>query len=243
MYGLGSKANSTSKPVTQLSDIVVSSYTPSLTALLKLDKEQPSRKFKLLAVAQPSTPRQSRLPSTTLEVAEIRKHLGSHSMMELGGADATVERVIKGLSHCGWVHLACHGSQNHSDPTKSALMLEDGRLEIGRITRSLLPTTAEFAFLSACQTASGDETLPEEAVHLAAGMLFLGYGSVIATMWSIRDKDAPVVADEVYRRLLSVEQPDSTQAARALHYAVARLRRESPEISFLSWVPFIHIGR
>ena len=164
-------------------------------------------------------------------------------MVELEGADATVERVIQGLSHCGWVHLACHGSQNRFDPTKSALMLEDGRLEIERITRSALPSTAEFAFLSACQTASGDETLPEEAVHLAAGMLFVGYRSVIATMWSIRDKDAPVVADEVYRHLLSVEQPDSTQAARALHYAVARLRRESPEISFSSWVPFIHIGR
>jgi len=73
-------------------------------------------------------------------------------------------------------------------------------------------------------------------------MLFVGYRSVIATMWSIRDKDAPVVADEVYRHLLSVEQPDSTQAAGVLHHAVARLRKESPEISFLFWVPFIHIG-
>ena len=210
---------------------------------MKLHKEQPSNEFKLLAVAQPSTPGQPRLHNTTLEVAEIRKHIGSHTMMELEGADATVERVIEGLSHYGWVHLACHGSQNRSDPTKSALMLEDGGLEFGTITGKVLPSTAEFAFLSACQTASGDDTLPEEAVHLAAGMLFVGYRSVIATMWSIRDKDAPVVADEVYRRLLSVEQPDSTQAARALHYAVAHLRRESPEISFLSWVPFIHIGR
>ncbi|EDR04555.1 uncharacterized protein LACBIDRAFT_165492, partial [Laccaria bicolor S238N-H82] len=239
-YDLGSTANS--EPLIQLSDIVVSSYTPSVTALLKPHREQPSNKFKLLAIAQPSTPGQPHLPNTTWELAEIRKHLGSHSMVELEGADATIERVIESLSQCGWVHLACHGSQNRSDPTKSALMLEDGHLEIGRITRSVLPGTADFAFLSACQTASGDETLPEEVVHLAAGMLFAGYRSVIATMWSIRDKDAPVVADEVYRHLLSVEPPDSTEAARALHYAVARLRRESPEIPFSSWVPFIHIG-
>ena len=242
MYDLSSTADSKPKPIIQLSDIVVSSYTPSVTALLKLHKEQPSSEFKLLAVAQPSTPGQRRLGKTTLEVAEIRKHIGSRSMMELQGADATVERVIEGLSNCGWVHFACHGSQNRSDPTKSALMLHDGGLEFGAITGKVLPSTAEFAFLSACQTASGDETLPEEAVHLAAGMLFVGYRSVIATLWSIWDKDAPVVADEVYQRLLSVEQPDSTQAARALHHAVARLRRESSEISFLSWVPFIHIG-
>ena len=236
------KANSTSKPVIQLSDIVISSYTPSVTTLLNLRKRQPSSEFKLLAVAQPSTPGQPRLPNTTLEVAEIQKHIGSHSMMELEGADATVEQVIEGLSHCGWVHLACHGSQNRSYPLKSALMLQNGCLEIERITKTVVPSTAEFAFLSACQTASGAETLPDEVVHLAASMLFMGYRSVIATMWSIRDKDAPMVADEVYRHLLSVEQPDSTQAAKALHHAVARLRRESPEISFLSWVPFVHIG-
>ena len=241
MYNFGA-ANSTPKPLIQLSDIVISSYTPSVTALLKRHREQPSNEFKLLAVAQPSAPGQPDLPNTTLEVAEIRKHLGTHSVMELQGADATVERVIMGLSHCRWVHLACHGSQNRSDPTKSALILQDGRLEIGRITGSVLPGTAEFAFLSACQTVSGDDALSEEAVHLAASMLFVGYRSVIATMWSIQDKDAPVVADEVYRHLLSVEQPDSTQAARALHHAVARLRRESPKIPFSSWVPFIHIG-
>ncbi|KAF8597919.1 hypothetical protein BDV93DRAFT_512982 [Ceratobasidium sp. AG-I] len=37
-----------------------------------------------------------------------------------------------------------------------------------------------------------------ECVHLAAGMLIAGYPSVIATMWSISDDDAPSVADKVY---------------------------------------------
>jgi CHAT domain-containing protein len=34
---------------------------------------------------------------------------------------------------------------------------------------------ADFAFLSACQTATGDEKLSEEAVYLAAGLLLAGY--------------------------------------------------------------------
>lgn len=50
---------------------------------------------------------------------------------------------------------------------------------------------AELAFLSACQTAVGDEKIPEESIRLAAGMLAVGYKGVIATMWSIRDDDAP----------------------------------------------------
>jgi hypothetical protein len=39
-----------------------------------------------------------------------------------------------------------------------------------------------LAFLSACQTAKGDEDMPDQAVHLAASMLFCGFKSVIATM-------------------------------------------------------------
>src|ERR1700733_6751721 len=42
------------------------------------------------------------------------------------------------------------------------------------------------------QTAKGDSKLPEEAIHLAAGMLMVRYGSVVGTMWSIRDDDAPI---------------------------------------------------
>ena len=42
----------------------------------------------------------------------------------------------------------------------------------------------QLAFLSACQTSVGDKSLSEEAVHLAAGMLAVGYRGVIATMWS-----------------------------------------------------------
>jgi len=72
---------------------------------------------------------------------------------------------------------------------------------------------AEFAFLSACQTAAGDEKLLEETVHLAAGMLVAGYQSVVVTMWSIKDNDAPMIADEVYSKLFSGLQPDNTRTA------------------------------
>lgn len=34
----------------------------------------------------------------------------------------------------------------------------------------------DFAFLSPCQTATGEKHLSDEAIHMAAGMLFAGYG-------------------------------------------------------------------
>jgi CHAT domain-containing protein len=104
---------------------------------------------------------------------------------------------------------------------------------------------ADFAFLSARQTATGDENLPEEVVPLAAGMLAAGYRSVIATMWSIMDDHAPLVVPEVYSHLICSTEPDSTRAAHALHHAVKQLREQlegDGKSSFLSWVPFIHVG-
>jgi CHAT domain-containing protein len=43
--------------------------------------------------------------------------------------------------------------------------------------------TIKLAFLSACETAKGDEKSPDEAMHLAATMIFAGFRGVIATMW------------------------------------------------------------
>lgn len=64
----------------------------------------------------------------------------------------------------------------------------------------------------------------------------------------IVDSDGPKIADTFYEVLLKEtnlttdgSQPDTTQAARALHLAVAKLR--SDNVSFVRWVPFIHLGQ
>lgn len=84
--------------------------------------------------------------------------------------------------------------------------------------------------------------LPEEAVHLASAMILAGYPSVIATMWSVNDGDAPVIADKVYARLLEGGKMDHRDASMALHIAVNHLREEVGEKQFARWVPYIHIG-
>ena len=63
---------------------------------------------------------------------------------------------------------------------------------------------------------------------------------------SISDVDGPKIADSFYKNLFkecatSQAGPDPAQAARALHLAVAKLR--SDKVSFVSWIPFVHLGR
>ena len=42
---------------------------------------------------------------------------------------------------------------------------------------------AFLTFLSVCETAKGDNAPPDQAIHLAAAMLFAGCKSVVGTMW------------------------------------------------------------
>jgi CHAT domain-containing protein len=82
------------------------------------------------------------------------------------------------------VHLACHGVQDSEKATESGFCLGDGRLTISKLMELKLDN-AFLAFLSACETAKGDADQPDQAMHLAAAMLFAGFKSVIATMWCV----------------------------------------------------------
>ncbi|KAJ7239743.1 TPR-like protein [Mycena rebaudengoi] len=230
----------------KLSDFLISSYTPSLTALIEgfRPHTESQEELQLLAVTQPSAVGQSYLPGTQEEIKFILQQVAGKKvqLQWLDEEMATIDEVQEGMTNSRWVHFACHGVQSDS-PTESALLLAGrSRLTLSNIIQLNLPN-ADLAFLSACQTATGSQELQDESVHLTAGMLLAGYRGVIGTMWSIDDNDAPQVAGDVYAHLLEVSPPDPTRAAQALHLAVQRLREQpGARKSFLHWVPFIHFG-
>jgi CHAT domain-containing protein len=171
------------------SDYVVSSYTPTLTALLHAQKSAPSLYPKesemVLVSAQQS---HSRMVPVLLNVEEEMTQVAAAS--EKAGLsinidstpDATVANVRNTLKTANFAHIACHGIQDPGNPLTSGFCLSDGRLQVIQLM-TLKPKNAFFAFLSACETAKGDENQPDQMVHLAAAMLFVGFRSVVATMW------------------------------------------------------------
>ncbi|KAF8997844.1 CHAT domain-containing protein [Cyathus striatus] len=244
IYGSG-KAKATAL------DYVVSSYTPTISALLQpRDATDTNRSFTgILAVSVPNREGLAPIPNTTKEAAHIRELASKlklkHCILEK--TEATAKKVAIEMEDYNWIHLACHASQETGEPSKSAFFLHDSPLELSAIIKKRLKN-ADFAFLSACQTAAGDENVAEESVHLAAGMLSAGYRSVIASMWSIKDKTAPILAGDVYSYLFDnagdKPEPNSSLAAFALHAALQHLRKDNvdSEEALLSWVPFIHVG-
>ncbi|KIM82633.1 hypothetical protein PILCRDRAFT_70495, partial [Piloderma croceum F 1598] len=207
-----------------ISDYVVSSYTPTISSLLG-DTPLATNSFKMLAVVQPDTPGQKSLPCTLNELQKIESHVPNNNLVKLAGG--SVKEVISHLPEVSIAHFACHGEQNIQNPLESALLLQDGPLKVSHIMQKPMPN-ASLAFLSACETAMD---------------------GVLIVFRSIADVDGPKVADSFYETLFKEHGsltadgsgPDITQAARALHLAVAKLRSENA--SFVRWVPFIHLGR
>jgi CHAT domain-containing protein len=176
----------------------------------------------------------------------VAKILDSHSIpnLALSEADATVAATLEKIKTHSCVHFACHAYQDIDNPLNSGFVLNDGRLTLSDITKIGMGN-AELAYLSACQTSAGNEQLSEEAVHLAAGMLAAGFRGVVATMWPIRDQDAPQVAKDFYDYLLensSESGIDRSIAARALDHAVRRLRHSVGTSDFLAWLPYVYFG-
>ncbi|CAE7054820.1 unnamed protein product [Rhizoctonia solani] len=230
------------QPGARVFDYAISSYTPTLTALVAKSPLSISQNPRLLLVGQECTPGHNPLPGTRDELSRIRKYAQLQlSYTQLEGSNATTDAVLNAMGEHEWIHLACHAHQNIRSPLDSGFFLHDGTLSLLRISRKQFKGKG-LAFLSACQTAKGDKELSEEAVHLASGMLMAGYPAVIATMWSVADEDAPLVADMVYAQLVGKGQAHHQDAAKALHVAVSKLREKVGMDAFARWVPYIHIG-
>ncbi|KAF5311234.1 hypothetical protein D9611_013034 [Ephemerocybe angulata] len=236
-------------------DYAVSSYTPTVTALterVKNGRTTENPVSGLFMTSQPNAPGSSPIPGTTTEVQSIYKVTRAAKLrvkMIEGGA-LTVAQCLDSMEAFNSIHLACHASQDAADPLKSRFLFHDGPLELATILQRNLKN-ADLAFLSACQTSTGEEKLSDEAVHLAAGMLAAGYRRVVATMWSIGDRHAPDVAANFYQYLLdhrdlaSGSGFDGAESANALHHAIQQLRLQLGDYSdqsLLAWIPYVHYG-
>ena len=237
-----------------ISDYAVSSYTPTVTSLtqrVKNDAPIDERVSGLFLTCQPEVPHFAAIQGTKYEVREIHKEatvLGVRSLSFEGDA-VTPEKYLEYVEEFSSIHLACHGFQDTSNPLRSRFLFHKGELPLNSIMQKNLPN-ADLAYLSACQTSTGQENLADEAVHLAAGMLAAGYRRVVSTMWEIGDEHASQVARDFYQYLWrhrpegSGSRFDGSLSAYALHYATQELRgrHDNTDASLLAWMPFVHYG-
>lgn len=248
------------------SDYFVSSYTPTITSLLNARRGKCTLTpagCRALLVAVGDAPGLEPLAQANTEVEVVQHALPTavetivFGNMANATGPATSPAISSYIKPSAILHLACHGEQNLWDPLESGFALRDGWIKVSKLLAVKLES-AFLAFLSACETAKGDTAQPDEAVHLAATMLFAGFRSVIATMWyvvwygrtemklikmgyrSMHDVDGPFVAREFYSELAKKAEWDTDDIPYALDLAVQKLRGQG--VAPHRWAPYIHMG-
>lgn len=138
-----------------------------------------------------------------------------------------------------FVHIATHG-QFHADHRRSFLLTHDGLITMDRMQnilglRQYISQPVDLLFLSACQTAAGDE---QAALGLAGVAVQSGAASVVASLWLINDESTAMLVSKFYQHLKS----DNGTKAKALQDAQLALLRD-PRYSHPNyWAPFLLVG-
>ncbi|KAG1788928.1 CHAT domain-containing protein [Suillus plorans] len=229
-----------------LEDLYICSYTPTLSALIRsrqLMKKRVSPSFVAIGQGQPGAGKGKALLAVDSELELVHKLVPAMAnRTTISGDEATRAGALSALQQNTWVHLACHGKQDPKQPYDSHFVMRDEHLTLLDIMERHVPH-AEFAFLSACHTAVGDEDTPDEVIHLAAGLQFSGFKSVVGTLWEVDDSVAKHVVEAFYKYMFGDLKDggvmDCTKAAWALNCATHSVKTKVP---LEQRMVFVHIG-
>jgi CHAT domain-containing protein len=221
------------------SDIYISSYTPTLSALLTSRRPvttQTSARHKLL-VSQPS----KFLPGAWADT-QAAQGLDLWTTILTSG-DTTPTTVLDNLQRHQFAHIMGHVTPETAEPFDSAMSFHSGKcLTLLDIVRSQHPV-GECALLLGSHTAglTGD-SIPDEVLHFSAAFQYSGFRSVVGTLWEVDDEDGKDLAGNIYRSIFSGEkglEPYYERSARALQHALQQMRRDLP---LVRWVNYVHFG-
>ncbi|WP_342778400.1 CHAT domain-containing protein [Streptomyces botrytidirepellens] len=221
-------------------DRVISSYTPTIRALSHVRGRRHTGERAVrprrLVVSMPHTPDAADLPGARDEAGLLP------GATILTGSEATRDRVDAALHEATWAHFACHAQSRFDDPSSSFLLLhdhQDNPFDVRHLSTLRLPH-AELAYLSACSTSQPGPQLIDEAVHISAAFQLAGFPHVIGTLWAIKDRAAPKMAQAIYTDLLH-GPADDRDIAGVVHRAAHRMRQAYPRLP-LMWAAHLHVG-
>ena len=235
-------------------DRVISSYTPSVKALIYAQRiKETSQKIgrnvdfdtqrgvtgNTVVIAMEKTPELgigSDLPFAGKEVDKLKKLfplLGMSTTEPLRTRDDVLEK----MRTCDIFHFAGHGKSDLLNPSTSCLLLDDWKvnpLTVEDLRNSRLQDSPPFiGYLSACSTSANNvDNLNDESIHLVSAFQLAGFRHVVGTLWEVSDSACVDVAKMFYDRIRKENMTD-VSVCRGLHHAVRALRDR--EVKELEW--------
>lgn len=213
-------------------DRVVSSYSPSIKALLYARRNsQKNLHFEsgeALLASMGTTPGYSDLMFAEGEVNKLANLLPD-SVRRVTLEQPCRKDVLASLDTCTMFHFAGHGESHPSDPSRSSLLLRDWEKDPltveNLIGLDLSRKSPWLAYFSACSIGeSWVENLYDEAINLISACQLAGFQHVVGSLWEVSDRYFVDAAEEVYKTIRDGCVFDSGRVALGVHRATRLLR-------------------
>ena len=187
----------------------------------------PSATLWLGARSRPATPGHTLVaagPALPGADGEARAVAAVHGVTPVLAADATADRVLRGLDGAALVHLAAHGRLAPHNPLFSELTLADGPLFAYDIEQ--LADAPHTVVLAACESGRSVVCAGDELLGLGAMFLARGASQLVASPLPVPDAETAPLMTAFHRRLAA-----GLPVAEALAQAQEQLRGAAPRTS------------
>ena len=186
----------------------------------------------------------TRLTASATEVREAVRHW-PRSQALLGAEASEFNLKSARLDQFRLVHFATHAEVDERAPGRSAIALAAGGGDDGFVTSAELESlrlNADLVMLSGCSTALGLIVGGEGILGLTAPLLQAGSHSVVATLWSVNDRESAEFVKRFYGFLASgVAATDALRLAQ-----LDAIQRGAPPRDWAAFVltgdGFVHVG-
>ena len=197
------------------------------------------RPLKILLVADPK----GDLAASKNEGISVQRELSrsdcsNELSADLRSQEVTTEFFASQLGEYELLHYAGHFEYDRDDPSRSGLVLADGRFEVGRLLslarESALPS---LVFTNACQSGRTEQWSSGERLYgLANAFLVSGVRHYIGGTRDIFDRASAAFAEEFYRQLIA-----NQSVGEALRQARIKSIRRYGEKN-LAWASYVLYG-
>lgn len=222
----------------------------------KKHRKTPSKNFLGIAPLFNNGEDSSFYASRFIDYANKRNRLGTldknipevKNLQEIVGGDilidafATKQAFLQNAENYKVLHLSTHGKANDKIGDYSFLafyQLKDSLENEWLYNRELydLNLNADMVVLSACETGIGELQRGEGIISLARGFSYAGAKSIITSLWTVDDTEAPILMEGFYNYLYRGYTKDA-----ALRQAKLDYLQTSPKPEPYFWATFIPIG-
>jgi CHAT domain-containing protein/Tfp pilus assembly protein PilF len=250
-----SKSNGT-RPIIAFADPVFTKKTPAAgeqtIAMRNLTSYYQGTQLDMRSLRASLTP----LPGTREEVEAIGKNLNA-SPEDLKFGAAATEMAVKASSLYQYrvVYFATHGlvagdlAKFGKAKAEPSLVLsipdkpsekDDGLLQASEISQ--LKLNADWAVLSACNTASGEGVGAEALSGLARAFLYAGARSLVVSHWDVSDEATTTLMSDLFAISASKANISHGEAMREAILNLIDAAKSEQDAHPRIWAPFVVVG-